>query len=285
MAVARSDSIPNSYLSADYERRVFNVSACVWNEGAQENIVTIPSKDDPSAGTGGGPSDPSSSNSSGLSGGAIAGIVISVVLGILLAVAATIVLLRKRRKWLAAGFADAAAARNHDSLQPDESVLKGPIFNSPSFRHGSNSTTQDGSVPYSADDISGGRGSRSTAEYNRRPGSGTAHSESPAAGTGAGGASTPELDGNEIQKPLPPVIESPLGGVYELPATPAAVDDSARRREMGLNSHRPPSTVASSVSRDEGEGGSSGPGLRDSVADSALVSPDTPVHRRSGRPF
>jgi hypothetical protein len=44
----------SSYLSADYERQVFNVSACVWNEGAVENIITITSNDSSTATGGGG---------------------------------------------------------------------------------------------------------------------------------------------------------------------------------------------------------------------------------------
>ena len=60
----------HSYLSADYERNIFNVSACTWQEGAEPNIVTIPSRD----GNTGSPSsdDPSSSGSNGSSNDAAA---------------------------------------------------------------------------------------------------------------------------------------------------------------------------------------------------------------------
>lgn len=254
-----SSSFPCRYLSADYERKVFNVSECVWNQGAEENIVTITSRDsDSDSGNGDGSS---SSGSSGLSGGAIAGIVVACVVAV--ALIAAVIVLRKRRKWMGAGFAVSAK-----DPPPDESVLKGPVFNSPSTRLGS---TPDSSVPFSAADVSGsGSGSRSTAEY-ARPASSTA-------GGSVTNSSTPELDGrdtaikpdivrdgNEIRGPLPPVAESP-GGLYELPGSnvvaegshggkaemdraPSPVGSSAHGSARGGWNHSPPSPVTSTLDR------------------------------------
>ena len=259
----------------------------MWNQGAEENIVTITSKDSGSP----SPSDGSSSSADpGLGGGAIAGIVVGcIVAAILVASAIAFIILRRRRKRMSAGFAVAARAP-----EPDEAVLKGPVFNSPS-RHGS---TPDSSVPFSAADISASR-SRSTAEYIRS-GSGTID-ESP-----TGGASTveldgrdtlirpdTELDGHEIQQkqPLPPVAENPAS-VYELPGsgvvannsktvdggTPSTARSSPSREGRAGGSDSPPSPLTSTVSRSWGL-------PRHSVADSELVSPDTPIRRNGGGPF
>lgn len=116
--------VQDSYLSADYERKVFNVSACTWVEGAEENIVTITSKDqDSTDSTGGGTTDsgdPSDSGHSSLSGGSIAGIVVGVVLLVLLIAAAAFIIIRRRKK------------RAYSASEPevDESILKGPVHNS-----------------------------------------------------------------------------------------------------------------------------------------------------------
>ncbi|KAK8111603.1 uncharacterized protein PG998_008060 [Apiospora kogelbergensis] len=116
--------LQEAYLSADYERGVFNVSSCTWSEGAKENIVTITSKDssdgiDPDSGSRSG-SGPGHSKSS-LGGGAIAGIVIGAVVA-LLVIAAIIVFCRRRQRKK-----DSFAA---SEPEPDESVLKGPVHNS-----------------------------------------------------------------------------------------------------------------------------------------------------------
>ncbi|KAK0617563.1 aspartic peptidase domain-containing protein [Immersiella caudata] len=277
--------LQEAYLSVDYERKVFNVSACEWNQGAEENIVPITSKDSPNVGGG------SSSSGSKLSGGTIAGIVIGSVLGGLLLIAAIAVfILRKRRKWIGTGFAVAA---KKSEPAADESALKGPVFNDHS-RHGSTPS----SVPFSADDISGSR-SRSTAEYARPASAAASDSAAAAAGTtveldGDGTAVRPntELDGHEIQT-LPPVAENPKG-VFELPGTEvagAAVGSAAQRK--GQDDARPPSAVGSLQSRDGSrEGQNHSPpspltstfdgnwGLeRNSRADSLLVSPDHPTWR------
>lgn len=106
------------YISADYERGVFNVSACAWVEGAEENIVTITSKDQDTTSPNDG--DPTGSGSSSLGSGTIAGIVVGVVLLLLLLIAATLIILRRRKK------------RAYSSSEPDvdDSVLKGPVHNS-----------------------------------------------------------------------------------------------------------------------------------------------------------
>ncbi|KAK1752899.1 acid protease [Echria macrotheca] len=259
--------LQEAYLSADYERKVFNVSACVWNQGAQQNIVAITSTDPNSPGGSG-------SGKSSLSGGTIAGIVIGAVLGaLLLAAIIALFILRKRRKWIGKGYAVAAKP-----IEPDESVLKGPVFNSPSYR---NSTPS--SAPFSADDISGSR-SRSTGENTRAgsaAGMGAVAGISPGAREGVelDGAETAvrpntELDGHEVHGPLPPVAENP-SGVFELPGT--AVEDVPRA----------PSTVASLASRDDGHHSPPSPitstAGRDSgwVRDSGIVSPNTPRHSQA----
>jgi len=218
---------------------MFNVSACVWNEGAQANIVTITSKDGASGASGG-----SSSSSSKLGGGAIAGITVAcVVVGILLAAALAVFILRKRRKWMKAGFAVAAA-----DPEPDESVLKGPVFNS------APRSTEDGSTPMSAADVSA---TRSTAEHSRSAG------ESPAvpvaiAGAAAG-TSTPELDSRNVKpdteldgKEIRPAAQS--SGVYELPGS-----DVAASRRGGSGQHRGAFASGAIPSSEERDGGSESP--------------------------
>ncbi|KAK8034820.1 hypothetical protein PG993_009815 [Apiospora rasikravindrae] len=116
--------LQEAYLSADYERGVFNVSACTWVEGSDENIVTITSKDSSDGGDPGSrsKSDPGSGHSkSSLGGGAIAGIVVGVVAALALIVAA--ILFCRRRQRTKASFAAAEP-------EPDESMLKGPVHNS-----------------------------------------------------------------------------------------------------------------------------------------------------------
>ncbi|KAK3360750.1 hypothetical protein B0T25DRAFT_448271 [Lasiosphaeria hispida] len=277
--------LQEAYLSADYERKVFNVSACVWDQGAQENIVTITSKDSPNSG--GGSSSPSKSK---ISGGTLAGIIVGAILGALfLAAAIAVFILRKRRKWISTGFAVASKRP-----EPDESVFKDRVFNDDP-RQGS---TPDSSVPFSADDISA---SRSTTEF-ARPASG-AISESAAAAAGStvelDGRDTAvrpntEIDGHEVQqKPLTPVAESP-GGVFELPGSDAA-GYGGRGRDL---EPRPPSTVGSLPSRDDREGANHSPpspltstfdgnwGVeRNSKANSELVSPNHPNYRDGDRPF
>lgn len=280
--------LQEAYLSADYERKVFNVSACAWNEGAiaTPNIVTITSKDaaaDP--GTSGSPSSPAtpSGPKKGLGGGAIAGIVIGAVAAVLLVIGLAFWLLRKRRKWMKQGFAKTSV-----TPEPDESVLKGPVFNSGT----QSSATGTHSSPFSAADMS--VPARSTAEYSRS-GADTPARTATNEGSVAGGSTVEldgrdthvrphtELDGREIQ----PVAENP--GVYELPGTD--VGDHSREAERDGT----PSRAGSSPSNDSREGGNSPPGTyvstlgttweRDERGNHELVSPTTPRHGRGPRAF
>jgi len=103
----------HSYLSADYERGVFNVSACKWVQGAKENVVTITSKD--SAASGG-----SGSSSTGLSSGAIGGIVVGCIAFAAMIGAIVAFFLLRRRK---------AASYKATGLEPRQSGLNGLVFN------------------------------------------------------------------------------------------------------------------------------------------------------------
>ena len=87
--------IISRYLSADYERKVFNVSACVWNEGAAQNIVTITSKDSDTSGDSEGGSKPHSRPSSSTIAGISVGSVVAVAL---IAVIIFVFVRRKRRQ-------------------------------------------------------------------------------------------------------------------------------------------------------------------------------------------
>ncbi|OIW24827.1 acid protease [Coniochaeta ligniaria NRRL 30616] len=281
--------LQEAYLSVDYERKVFNVSACTWDEGAKPNIVTITSKDaaaDP--GTSGSPSSSATPSDAkkGLGGGAIAGIVIGVVGAILLAIGLAFCLLRKRRKWMKQGFAKTTV-----TPEPDESVLKGPVFNSGT----QSSATATHSSPFSGADMS--VPARSTAEYSRS-GADTPARTATNEGSAAGGSTVEldgrdtlvrpntELDGREIQ----PVAENP--GVYELPGTEVAGDQG---RETERDST--PSRAGSSPSNDSRDGGNSPPGTYVSTLGTTwerddeqrgnheLVSPIMPRHGRGPRAF
>ncbi|KAK3382034.1 hypothetical protein B0T24DRAFT_519407 [Lasiosphaeria ovina] len=239
--------LQEAYLSADYERKTFNVSACIWDQGAKQTIITIPSTEFEDSNP---TSAPPTSNSSGLSGGAIAGIVAaSVIVGILVFASVIVIILRKRRKWLSAGFAVMA----RDS-PPDESILKGPVFNSPSRQ----ASTPDGSMPFSADDISANQPQSTSTSEHARLGSGIVGESI----TGALSISeldghetlirpNKELDGNEVQRPLPTVAESP-GGVYELPGSDAPTRQRIESLGDKINKGTA-STISSLRSRDGGE--------------------------------
>lgn len=190
------------------------MSACVWNQGAEEHIVTINPKESSSVTSGGGASS-SSSGSSKLSGGTIAGIVIAcIAVAALIAAGLAYAILRKRRKWMRKGFAVAAT-----KPEPDEAVLKGPVFNSEPR------STTDNSTPFSAADISSGP--RSTAEYSRSAAN-SSPARPPTIGEDTTGAPTQELDGR-------PVAENP--GVYELPGSFVA---GAAGRKPDLGQHELP---------------------------------------------
>ncbi|KAL2688992.1 hypothetical protein Neosp_003042 [[Neocosmospora] mangrovei] len=102
--------LQEAYLTADYERHVFNVSQCTWDEGAEENVVTIlpkgsksTSNSDDEKDDDGKDSDPSDDDDSSdnkaqnaLSTGAIVGIVIGVV-AVIAAVVAFLIIRRRRQ--------------------------------------------------------------------------------------------------------------------------------------------------------------------------------------------
>lgn len=118
----------DSYLSADYERGVFNVSACSWVAGAEENIVTIPSKDSCDAGDGCPPgSGGKGDNNGGLNGGAIAGIVIGAVVAAIIICAVILYMIRRQRK------KKVYAAQEPEA---DMAVITGPVHNHHSTRTG-----------------------------------------------------------------------------------------------------------------------------------------------------
>ncbi|KAI0553194.1 aspartic peptidase domain-containing protein [Xylaria curta] len=71
--------LQEAYLSADYERRTFNVSACTWDESAEENIVTILPNDYQNNNGSSGPQGSSQNRGHRLNGGAIAGIIIGAI--------------------------------------------------------------------------------------------------------------------------------------------------------------------------------------------------------------
>lgn len=113
------------YLSADYERETFNVSACSWDENAEEDIVTITSKDSDSSGCSGDacPSDGGNSHdSSSLSNGAVAGIAIAALVGVVILATVLFFFTRRQRQ---------KTAYKASLPETDESVLSGPVHNAP----------------------------------------------------------------------------------------------------------------------------------------------------------
>lgn len=184
-----------SYLSADYERKVFNVSACTWNSGAERDVVMIPSIGSGSSDGGDGSSDQNGSGS-GLSGGEIAGIVVGAVGGaILLAALAACLFLRRRRR-------SKQRAYEVKDLQakPGMTMIGGPA--------------QHSSMPYSSADVSGW--TPSTDSPPQPVLAGTAGSSSTPELDGRQTHATPdtEIDGKEIREGKHPVAKN--AGVYEL---------------------------------------------------------------------
>lgn len=200
--------LQEAYLSADYERKVFNVSACTWSSGAEKDVVMIPSRDSGSSPGGDDSSDQGGSNSR-LSGGEIAGIVIGAVGGtILLAALAACLFLRHRRR-------SKQRAYEVKDIQPTPgmTVIGGPA-------HGSY-------MPYSSADVSGWSPSTESPPQPLPVGT-------------AGSSSTPELDGHqthvvpnteidgrEISENKGPAANNP--GVYELAGS--HVDKGWTRRQ------------------------------------------------------
>ncbi|KAJ5123271.1 hypothetical protein N7448_009368 [Penicillium atrosanguineum] len=117
--------LQEAYLSVDYERGVFNVSACAWNENAEEDIVTITSKDSDSAacsGNGCSSGGTGSDDSSPLSHGAVAGIAIAALVGVAILAAVLLFFIRRQRQKM---------AYKATPPEPDVSVLSGPVHNAP----------------------------------------------------------------------------------------------------------------------------------------------------------
>lgn len=238
--------------------------------------MTIPSKDSGSE-SGAPDDDGSSSSSSGLGGGAIAGVVVGSVLGALLVAAIfTVFILRKRRKWMKAGFSASAV-----EPKPDESVLNGPVFNSPS-----RSTPIDPTHPPSSADIFSVAVTGSTPDHSR---SGTDSLPVPLSAERPGGEkSTPELDGNDtLVRPdteldgheiatMPVTSQHP--GVHELPGSEVRPGANREISSVGAlpsfeRSGMPGRTSERSMSVST-MGSSNGQG-RGSASD--LVSPSSPA--------
>lgn len=219
----------------------------------------------------------SSSNRSGLGAGAIAGIAIACVAVV---IAIIFVILRKRRKWLRAGFAAAAP-----KTEPDESFFNGPVFNS------ATRSAADGSTAYSAADISA---ARSTAEHSRSAADSPAKPPTVGEGVAVAGGSTVELDARDTQvRPHTeldsreretlttgstlPIARNP--GVYELLGR--EVTDE-KRREVNRSNESLAADDASSEDGDEDQGHSPPSPLTSTVDDDGrlqprFISPTTPT--------
>ena len=125
------------------------MSACAWNEEAEQNIVTIIPKDsDPSTCSGSRCSSAGSSGgSSPLSRGAVAGIAIAALVGVFILAAVLFFFMRRQRQ---------KSKYKATTPEPDVSVLSGPVQN-PVL---SNSALTDRSPPqprfWSPDAVCGG---------------------------------------------------------------------------------------------------------------------------------
>lgn len=252
----------HSYLSADYERETFNVSACKWVEGAEENIVTIPSKDSDSTSSP-TPGDPS------FSGGAIAGIVIGAIFAaIIIAVIIALIIWRQRKK----------AEYAISDPDPDMGVITGPVHNgtpalgikyySPeslgTTTHGSNGESNGGRVTGQSGQDSNGRDTHNITDTEELDGDSQQiyqlHGVSMAPPSDNEAPIYHELGGSEVRK-----LESdPVSSVGTTPSP-------NKRNGKG---DEPPSPFVSTL-------GTVGWGEERGDASSDLVSPTTPVHHRA----
>ncbi|OKP09716.1 hypothetical protein PENSUB_4987 [Penicillium subrubescens] len=185
--------LQEAYLSVDYERGTFNVSACAWHENAEQDITTITSKDyKPTSSSGTSSSDDSSS----LSHGAVAGIAIAALVGVGILAAVLIFFIRRQCQ---------KTAYRATSPEPDVSVLSGPVHNAPP------PDPSDQSAPYppfwSADAIFSGV---SESNNGHSSGSGQTHEQSvDERGMELDGHGTQvnpvyhELPGSEVEKMRP----------------------------------------------------------------------------------
>ncbi|KAL2827131.1 aspartic peptidase domain-containing protein [Aspergillus cavernicola] len=140
--------LQEAYLTADYERRVFNVSQCIWDEGAEEAIVTISSQDatsdtdpDEPSSSGNDNSTPSpSSHDSSLSTSAIVGIVIGAVAAIvLIALTALFFFLRRRRNQDGGNKPEPSVINlpeSHSFSEPSSKDEDGSVFTAPPIPYG-----------------------------------------------------------------------------------------------------------------------------------------------------
>ncbi|KAI1379371.1 acid protease [Hypoxylon crocopeplum] len=253
--------LQEAYLSADYERRTFNVSACAWVEGAEENIVTILSKDSDSTSS-------SASGGSSLSGGAIAGIVIGAVIGALIIGALIALIIRRQRK---------KAAYTVSDPGPDASVIAGPVHNAPAT---------PGPKYYSPETVGTGTGTdRSNGESNG--GSVADQRSQDLNGQSTHTGPDTELDGKQIYQldgdSAPPAnTEPPISPIYyelggsEVKRTgshlvPTAGTSASPETREGR--HETPSPSVSTM-------GTEGWQEERGDASSDLVSPTTPVRHR-----
>ncbi|KAI1266371.1 acid protease [Xylariaceae sp. FL1019] len=263
--------LQEAYLSADYERGVFNVSACTWQEGAESTIVTIPANDgsDSSDSSGSSGSDSSHKSSSGLGGGAIAGIVIGSIAGALLIGAIILICLRRQRKkseFVAPG------------PEPDMDVITGPIHNlraAPSSRTGKH---------YSPETLGTSTGAANSERIAESSG-------------GSNGASQQELDAEETE--VQPPTELDANDAHEEVVVP---HKSPTYHELGGKEiAKPDNDQASTLGalpthsrgEEESEGtldspfvstlGTTGWQGEEDDRSSDLISPVTPVHSRFSR--
>ena len=99
------------------------MSACAWNENAEQNIVTILPKGSNTSSCSGNScssSASSSGDSSSLSPGAVAGIAIAALVGVVILAAVLFFYIRRQRQ---------KTAYRATSPEPDMSVLSGPVHN------------------------------------------------------------------------------------------------------------------------------------------------------------
>ena len=111
------------------------MSSCKWDEGAEENVVDIISKDAHSSSSDGSSSD-GSNGPSGLSKGAVAGIAVGSVVGAVLLAALLLFFIRRHRQ---------KVANKATPPETDQAVLSGPVHNAPpgySSSHASQSAMQ-----------------------------------------------------------------------------------------------------------------------------------------------
>ncbi|CAI7592703.1 unnamed protein product [Penicillium bialowiezense] len=183
--------LQEAYLSADYERGVFNVSACKWDDDADQNIVTITSKDSKSSDCSGSEcsaDSDSEGSSSPLSRGAVAGIAIAALCGVVILAAIMFFFIRRQRQ---------KTANKATPPESDVSVLSGPVHNAPLTESSNSEHTPPRPRFWSPDAV---LGDTSESNVGGSSGSGTTHEQSV------------ELDGRNTQ--IKPVY-------YELPANGA----------------------------------------------------------------